>query len=152
MSIVYSKTNDCFYLRKKILNKKQVCACVHAQSLSHILLSETSRTVARQAPLSVEFSRQESWSELPFPTLEDLPDLGIQAASPVSPTLPGGFFTTEFLSSLSSYHCHRHCYFKCNRLPCHFSNIPYTLPPSRTTSAVSSLGNPFTFSTCQIPT
>ena len=33
-------------------------------------------TVARQAPLSIEFSRQEYWSELPFPTPGDLPDTG----------------------------------------------------------------------------
>ena len=31
-------------------------------------------TVVHQAPLSMEFSRQEYWSELPFPTLGDLPD------------------------------------------------------------------------------
>ena len=32
--------------------------------------------VARQAPLSIEFSRQEYWSELPIPTPGDLPDTG----------------------------------------------------------------------------
>ena len=47
-----------------------------------------------QAPLSVEFSRQEYWSALPFPTARDLPDPGIKPASPVSPALPSGFFTT----------------------------------------------------------
>ena len=35
-------------------------------------------TVARQAPVSMEFSRQEYWSGLPFPTLEDLPNPGIK--------------------------------------------------------------------------
>ena len=35
-------------------------------------------TVARQAPLSVEFSRQEYWSESPFPSPGDLPDPGIR--------------------------------------------------------------------------
>ena len=39
-------------------------------------------TVARQAPLSVEFSRQEYWSGLPFPSPGDLPDPGIKPASP----------------------------------------------------------------------
>ena len=43
-------------------------------------------------PLSMEFSRQEYWSGLPFPALGDLPNPGIQ---PVSPVLAGGFFTTE---------------------------------------------------------
>ena len=49
-------------------------------------------TIACQAPLSMEFSRQESWSGLPFPPPGDLPDLGIEL---VSPALAGGFFTTE---------------------------------------------------------
>ena len=51
-------------------------------------------TVARQAPLTMEFSRQESWSGLPFPPLQDLPDPGIQPMSPTSPALAGRFFTT----------------------------------------------------------
>ena len=38
--------------------------------------------VARQAPLSMGFSRQNHWSGLPFPTLRDLPDLGMKPASP----------------------------------------------------------------------
>ena len=38
----------------------------------------TSWTVARQAPLSMEFSRQEYWSELPCPTPKDLPDLRME--------------------------------------------------------------------------
>ena len=41
------------------------------------------------------FDRQEYWRELPFPSPEDLPDPGIETASPVSPVLAGGFFTTE---------------------------------------------------------
>ena len=40
------------------------------------------------------FSRQEYWSELPFPTPEYLPEPGIEPESPVSPALAGGFFTT----------------------------------------------------------
>ena len=49
-------------------------------------------TIALQAPLSMEFSRQEYWSRLLFPTPRDLPDPGIE---PMSPELAGGFFTTE---------------------------------------------------------
>ena len=45
---------------------------------------------ARQAPLSLGFSRQEYWSWLPFPTLGELPDPGIE---PTSTALAGGFFT-----------------------------------------------------------
>ena len=39
-------------------------------------------TVAYQAPLSMEFSRQERWSGLPFPSPGDLPDPGIEPRSP----------------------------------------------------------------------
>ena len=49
-------------------------------------------TVARQTPLSMGFPRQEYWSGLPFSSLGDLPNPGIK---PLSPALPGRFFTTE---------------------------------------------------------
>ena len=52
-------------------------------------------TVARQAPLSMGFSRQEYWSELPCPPPGDLPNPGIKPKSLVSPALAGGFFTTS---------------------------------------------------------
>ena len=42
--------------------------CVCAQSLSNVQLFATPWTVALQASLSVEFSRQEYWNGLPFPT------------------------------------------------------------------------------------
>ena len=44
-------------------------------------------TVALQAPLSMRFSRQESWKGLPFPSPGDLPGPGIEPRSPVSPAL-----------------------------------------------------------------
>ena len=43
--------------------------------------------VCTQGPLSVGFSRQESWSELPYPPPGDLPDPGTEPRSPVSPAL-----------------------------------------------------------------
>ena len=49
-------------------------------------------TVVLWAPLSMGFSRQEYWSGFPFPPLEDLPDPGMETASPA---LAGGFFTTS---------------------------------------------------------
>ena len=53
-------------------------------------------TIAWQAPLYVEFSRQEYWNGLLFPTPGDLPDPGIKTVSfAVSPALAGRFFTTE---------------------------------------------------------
>ena len=51
-------------------------------------------TVAHQAPLSMEFSRQEQWSELPFPSPGELPYPGIEPIPLMFPALPGGFFTT----------------------------------------------------------
>jgi len=42
----------------------------------------TSWTVACQAPLSMGFSRQDYWNGLPFPSSEDLPNPGIESASP----------------------------------------------------------------------
>ena len=49
-------------------------------------------TVARQAPLSMGFPRQEYWNGLPFPSPGDLPGPGIE---PESPAMAHGFFTTE---------------------------------------------------------
>ena len=48
-------------------------------------------TTSCQAPLSVEFSKQEYWSGLPFPPPRDLPNPGILPASLVSPALTGRF-------------------------------------------------------------
>ena len=53
-----------------------------AKSLSHVRLFTTPWTVAHQAPPSMEFSEQEYWSGLPFPSPGDLPDLGIKPGSP----------------------------------------------------------------------
>ena len=65
-----------------------------ACSLSHAQLCVTLWTIVRQAPLSVGFLRQESWSGLPFPTPGDLPSPGIKPTSLVFPALVGSFFTT----------------------------------------------------------
>ena len=74
-----------------------VCVCVCARTRVCSAMSESAApwTVACQAPLSMEFSRQEHWSELPFPPSGDLPDPGIKSMSPESPALAGRFFTTE---------------------------------------------------------
>ena len=47
-------------------------------------------TAARQAPLSMEFSKQEYWSGLPCPSPGDLPDPGVK---PRSPALQADSFT-----------------------------------------------------------
>ena len=70
-----------------------VCACM----LSHFSCAQlfvTPWTVAHQAPLSMRFSRQEYWSELPCPLPGDLPTQG-QNPFLMSPALVGRFFTTS---------------------------------------------------------
>ena len=66
--------------------------CMRAQLLNHVWLFATLWMVAHQAPLSMEFPRQEHWSGLPFPPPGDLPYPGIKLVFPASPTLAGGFF------------------------------------------------------------
>ena len=60
------------------------------KSLSRVQLFAIPWTIVYQASLSMEFSRQEYWSGLPFPSPEDLPDLGIKPRSPAlqADTLP----------------------------------------------------------------
>ena len=52
------------------------------RSLSRVRLFGTPWTLAHQAPPSMEFSRQEYWSGLPFSSPDDLPDPGIKPRSP----------------------------------------------------------------------
>ena len=59
---------------------------------AQLCLSATPWTVAHQAPLSMEFSRQEYWNGLPLPSPGNLPGPGME---PVFPALVGGFFTTQ---------------------------------------------------------
>ena len=71
---------------KKIKNKTTLCVCVCVcVCISYSVVSDsvTSWTVACQAPLSIEFSRQEYWNGLPFPSPGDLPDPRIEPWSPV---------------------------------------------------------------------
>ena len=65
-----------------------MCPCM----LNCVQLFVTTWTVACQAPLSMEFSRQEYYGGSPFPPPGSLPDLEIE---PASPALAGGFFITE---------------------------------------------------------
>ena len=53
--------------------------CARALSGSVMPHSATAWTVARRAPLFMEFSRQKYWSGLPFPTAGDLPDQGLNS-------------------------------------------------------------------------
>ena len=63
-----------------------MCVCV-LSCFSRVQLFATSWTVDCQAPLSMEFSRQQYWSGLPWPSQGDLPDPGNESVSPESPEL-----------------------------------------------------------------
>ena len=69
--------------------------CVRVCVLSRVLPFSAPWTVAHQAPLCMEFSRQEYWSGLLFSPPGDLPDPGIKPTSLVSLALASRFFTTE---------------------------------------------------------
>ena len=76
---------------------KQRCwneSCVGAQLLVVPNSLQPPGTVALQTSLSVGFSRQEYWSELPCPPPGDLPDPGVEPMSPEFLALADGFFTT----------------------------------------------------------
>ena len=75
-----------------VLMKILVCVCVCVKLFSRIRCFGTPWTVAHQAPLSLEFPRQEYWSRLSFPSPGDVPDPGIE---PISSLSAGRFFTTE---------------------------------------------------------
>ena len=68
--------------------ESKLCVCCH---FSPFRSSVTPWTIAHPAPLSMGFSRQESWSGLPFP------NPGIKLASLTSPALAGRFFITAVL-------------------------------------------------------
>ena len=71
---------------------------MHVFVLSPVQLFVSPWTAALQDPLSMEFSKQEYWSGLPFPPPGNLPNPGIE---PASPSLAGKFFTTESLDRKS---------------------------------------------------
>ena len=74
----------------------------HVCVFSHVQLLVTPWTVGNLVPLYMEFSRQEYWSGLLFPTPGDLPDAGIKPMSLTFPTLEGRFFTIARPGKLNS--------------------------------------------------
>ena len=63
--------------------------------MSEKLVAQTPSTEAHQAPLPMEFPRQEYWTGFPLPVPENIPDPGIELASLTSSALAGVFFTTK---------------------------------------------------------
>ena len=75
--------------KKELFFRQSDLGYVCASLLSRVWLLATPWTVARQALLFMEFSRQEYYSGLSFPTPGDLPDPGIKPVSLASPALAG---------------------------------------------------------------
>ena len=74
---------------------------------SRVWLFATPWTVALQAPLSMEFSRQEYWNELPCPPPGDLPNPRIEPVSLTSPALAG---MLRFFTTIATWEAHRVSY------------------------------------------
>ena len=77
-------------------------------SLSHVRLFVTPWTIAYRAPRSMEFSRQEYWSGLPFPSPGDLPNPGIEPGSPALqadalPSEPAGKLIASNICFISDF-------------------------------------------------
>ena len=89
-SVIQSEVNQKEKNKYHILTHTCLCACM----LSHVQLFETPWTLACKVPLSMEFSRQEYWNGLPFPSPGDLSTPGIEPKSPASSASADGFFTT----------------------------------------------------------
>ena len=95
---LYSPYN--YFLNEKKIHQLFVRAVIGLDAcmlsyFSRVQLCATLWTVAHLALLSMEFSRQENWSGLPFPPPGDLPGPEMELTCPMSPVLAGGFFTTS---------------------------------------------------------
>ena len=78
--------------------------CTHAKSLQSCPTLCDPWTVVHQAPLSMGFSRQEHWSELPCPSPGDLPHPGIKPESLISPAnWQEGFLPSTTWEALFTY-------------------------------------------------
>ena len=88
-------------LQESVMEREAWRAVVHGVIKSQTGLNDwtelfmTLWSVAHQTPLSMRFSRQEYWSGLPFPSPGNLPNPGIEPASPVSPALKVDSLLTE---------------------------------------------------------
>ena len=106
MTIWDKDSLDCFILKGERGKKRgrealrntwtqNTWCCYVLSCFSRVQLFATQWTIACQASLSTEFSRQEHWSELLCPPPGGLPDPGIEPVSPKSPALAGKLFTTR---------------------------------------------------------
>ena len=97
---VYASLWDDSILPYKVtVTKLYFCMCSVAQSCLSLCKPVD---VAHQAPLSMEFSRQEYWSGLPFPSPGDLPGSAIEPVSLASPALAEWSLPLSHLESPST--------------------------------------------------
>ena len=89
----FCKVHNFFW--NEVIMSTHVHLYFYACMLSQVRFFETLWTVAWQAPLSVGFSRQEYWSQLPFPPPGDLPDSGIKLVPPAFPAFQVDSLPTE---------------------------------------------------------
>ena len=92
------ESNNSHTLKTYFCDDLSVCESVSCSVMSD---SATPWTVARQDPLSMEFSRQEDWSGLPFPLSGDLPNPGIEPRSQTQVSNPGLPHCRQILYHLS---------------------------------------------------
>ena len=90
-----------FGLLHSLTARRPPSQCAPAQSPRRVQLFATPWTVARQAPPSLGFSRQEHWSGLPFPPPGDLANPGIKPGSPSSPALRAGSLPLSHRGSMA---------------------------------------------------
>ena len=82
----------CFFAGSKLTSTLHSDQGLYEYFRSNLLLKQACVVIARQAPLSIGFSKQECWSGLPFSPPGDLSDSGIE---PGSPALQADFFLSS---------------------------------------------------------
>ena len=89
------------------------------KSLSCVQLFATPWIVAYYAPPSMGFSRQEYWSGLPFPSLGDFPNAGIEPTPPASPALQADSLPLSHPTALAREdHVTQWCLTLCDPMDC----------------------------------
>ena len=101
----HAPAHDCLEVSSLFWIILSVSSCVCMLShFNHVWLFVSLWTVTPQAPLSLVYSRQESWNGMPCPPPGHLPNPGIKPVSLMSPTLAGKSFTTGVTGKPQSLH------------------------------------------------
>ena len=127
-SIHVMVSNDICFCTSAAIIRVCVCVCVCVCTQSCLILFDL-MDCSHQAPLSVEFPRQEYWSGLPFPPPRDLPNSGIEPTSLAPPSLVGRCFTHLCHRWLQASHVTSSTKWgtRWNTLPFSFSHYKFTV-------------------------